>query len=178
MNELWGIKNLLIRSLLLGGVLFFVALLGNWLWPRGIEITKDYFPELPFQIQEKAIHNDNESTLSAKFINLQQSLQLWQSPDREAGLVIFLDARTPTQFFNGHIPGAYLFYHYRAEEYLPKLLPLCQMAHTIVIYCNGGDCKDSEFAAAILVKLGIELEKLKIFVGGFQEWKEAGLPVE
>jgi rhodanese-related sulfurtransferase len=47
-----------------------------------------------------------------------------------------------------------------------------------VIYCNGGDCDDSESAAITLRDVGIANPKLFIYTGGITEWTTNGLPVE
>jgi rhodanese-related sulfurtransferase len=47
-----------------------------------------------------------------------------------------------------------------------------------VVYCNGGECEDSEFAAIMLRDAGVPREMLFVFAGGIVEWKAAGLPVE
>lgn len=91
---------------------------------------------------------------------------------------MFLDARDEAHYQAGHIPGAHLFDHYRAPNYLPTVLPVCLVAETILVYCNGGDCEDSEFAAVTLREVGVPGDKLGVLVGGFQQWETNGLPVE
>ena len=46
------------------------------------------------------------------------------------------------------------------------------------MYCHGGDCEDSEFAAIMLKDNGIAKEKLFVYGGGITEWTDHGLPVE
>jgi len=58
------------------------------------------------------------------------------------------------------------------------VLPVCQAAEQIVVYCNGGDCDDSESAAILLRDVGIANRKLFIYTGGIPEWTTNGLPVE
>jgi rhodanese-related sulfurtransferase len=93
-------------------------------------------------------------------------------------LVVFVDARDDQHYQEGHVPGAYQLDHYRPEKYLAPVLLVCQTAHQIVVYCNGGDCEDSEFTAITLRDAGILREKLLIYGGGLTEWLTNGLPVE
>ena len=58
------------------------------------------------------------------------------------------------------------------------MLPVCQAAEQIVVYCNGGDCDDSETAAILLRDVGIANRKLFIYGGGITEWTTNRLPVE
>ncbi|HWH72296.1 MAG TPA: rhodanese-like domain-containing protein, partial [Candidatus Sulfotelmatobacter sp.] len=48
----------------------------------------------------------------------------------------------------------------------------------IVVYCNGGNCEDSELAATMLRDAGIPKDKLLVYGGGMTEWTTNGLPVE
>ena len=48
----------------------------------------------------------------------------------------------------------------------------------IVVYCNGGDCEDSESAALFLLGLGADPERIRVFTGGITEWTERGMPLE
>src|SRR2546428_640022 len=58
-------------------------------------------------------------------------------------------------------------------------LPACQAAQQIIVYCNGGECEDSEFATVRLRdEMGVAREKLYIYAGGIKEWEQRSLPVE
>jgi rhodanese-related sulfurtransferase len=104
--------------------------------------------------------------------------QLFQDPRCQQGLILFVDARDDAHFQAGHIPGAYQLDYYHPEKHLGTLLPLCQVAHQVVIYCNGGECEDSELAATFLASAGIAREKLLVYGGGISEWGANGLSIE
>jgi rhodanese-related sulfurtransferase len=103
---------------------------------------------------------------------------LYQDPPRAQELIVFVDARDDSRYQEGHVPGAYPFDRYYPENQLPGVLPPCQMAEVIVVYCGGGDCDDSEFAAVALRDAGIPAERLGVYAGGMTEWVAQGLPVE
>jgi len=105
-------------------------------------------------------------------------VQLFRDVRYEQGLVVFVDARDDAHYQAGHIPGAWQFNHYRAENYLDAVLPVCLNAQQVVVYCTGGECEDSEFAAIMLRDAGVPGEKLFVFTGGFTEWAGNKLPVE
>jgi len=48
----------------------------------------------------------------------------------------------------------------------------------VVVYCNGGSCEDSRYAAAQLVEAGIDRSRIRVFTAGFQEWSARQWPVE
>lgn len=83
--------------------------------------------------------------------------------DKESGYII-IDARTQSEYDEGHIPGAILIPEYeiaqRAESELPDKNQL------ILVYCRSG--RRSKIAAEELVKLGYT--NVKEF-GGIIDWK-------
>lgn len=176
-------------ALVLGAGLIF-ALVANGLSPRGLTLTRDYFPSPTLAV---APGNASASAASAsparsvlarlKKKGLQaathEEVVRWYRDRRyEEGGFVFVDARNEPRYGSGHIPGAYLFNHYRADEYLAALLPACFMAEKVVVYCAGGDCEDSEFAAVFLLNAGVSPEKLFVYPDGAAGWTAAGLPLE
>ena len=111
-------------------------------------------------------------------IGYQQALKIYQDPMYLDGLCIFVDARSDAAYGEGHIPGAYQLDHYHLERYLPEVLPAAQRADRIVLYCEGGDCEDSIFAANDLLEQDIEYDHLLIYEGGIEEWERNGAPLE
>lgn len=91
-----------------------------------------------------------------------------------AGLVI--DARTAAEYAEGHLPGALLVDYYDMGRYLDAVLLLLSPEYEIMLYCAGMDCEDSELLARELFMMGYK--KLAVFRGGYEEWIEAGLPIE
>lgn len=105
-------------------------------------------------------------------------VRLFRDPRYDQGVIVFVDARDDAHYAAGHIPGAYQFNHYRAEQYLPTVLPACLGALQIVVYCTGGQCEDSEFAAIMLRDAGIPRDNLFVYPGGMNEWSALRMPVE
>ena len=58
------------------------------------------------------------------------------------------------------------------------MLPLTRSAEKIVVYCSGGDCEDSLFACEDLLQAGVPFEKVFLYPGGMEEWRQMGMPVE
>lgn len=89
----------------------------------------------------------------------------------KANSVQLLDVRTPQEYAEGHIDGAFNIniqsddFQQRAEKELSK-------DSTILVYCRSG--RRSMEAAEMLTKLGYKVVNLK---GGIIEWKGDGLPV-
>jgi len=107
-----------------------------------------------------------------------QAAKLFRDPRLKQNIVVFIDARDESHYQEGHIPGACEFDPYHPDKYFAAILPLCRAAEQIVVYCNGGDCDDSETAAILLRNVGIANRKLFIYGGGITEWTNDGLPVE
>ena len=101
-----------------------------------------------------------------RVVTLHEAEEAWRQ--RSA---IFIDAREPDFFEEGHIPGAIN-------------VPLSQLAHptglpenksaALIVYCSGGDCEDSRILAKALVATGYP--NSSVLAGGWDEWTAAGLP--
>ena len=76
-------------------------------------------------------------------------------------------AREEDHYRDGHIPGAYELNPYHPEKELSQVLPLCQMAAQVVVYCTGGDCEDADSTALLLRDAGVPAPKLFVFGGGY-----------
>jgi rhodanese-related sulfurtransferase len=169
------------------------ALLANQCSPRGLSLTRDYFPSnallaQPTNSQPRAAEAATSASLdpvAARLrskglqpADLKQVRALFEDPRYVQGLVVFLDARDDFIYQIGHIPGAHPFNHYRPQESLPNVMVACAPAEQVVVYCTGGDCEDSEFAAIMLIQAGIPADRVSIYTGGIEEWAENHLPVE
>jgi len=172
------------------GLLF--ALVANALSPRGLRLSRNYFPDAGTRpaAGSTATTTTTVSTNAAnatiqrlqqrglQLVSSNEVVELFRDPRYEQGLVVFIDARDDQHYAAGHIPGAWQFHHYRAENYLPTVLPVCINALQVVVYCTGGECEDSEFAAIMLRDAGVPRETLFVYAGGITEWTTNGLPVE
>ena len=83
--------------------------------------------------------------------------------DSENGYII-IDARTQSEYDQGHIPGAVLIPEYEIADRAEKELP--DKAQLILVYCRSG--RRSKIAAEELVKLGYT--NVKEF-GGIIDWE-------
>ena len=83
--------------------------------------------------------------------------------DSESGYII-IDARTQSEYDEGHIPGAILIPEYEIADRAEKELP--DKDQLILVYCRSG--RRSKIAAEELVKLGYT--NVKEF-GGIIDWE-------
>ena len=186
-------RAVVLEAMLVAAVGLAFALAANALSPRGLRLSRNYFPgdHKPVVVASPDGHSGagaSTNQLSAVLERLRrQNLQsvtsndvteLFRDPRYEQGVVVFVDARNDPEYQAGHIPGAWQFNHYRAEAYLPTALPVCLAAEKVVVYCNGGECEDSEFAAIVLRDAGVPRENLFVYTGGVSEWMTNGLPIE
>ncbi|UCF33135.1 MAG: rhodanese-like domain-containing protein [Phycisphaerales bacterium] len=111
-------------------------------------------------------------------ITLEEVASIFCDPSTEQGVNIFLDARSDALFEEGHIPGAIQCDRYRFEEYIDTVVPACQTAEKIIVYCHGGDCEDSILLCCDLMDADVPYDRLCVFAGGWTEWKDNQMPVE
>jgi rhodanese-related sulfurtransferase len=200
---------LLLDGVLVGVLGLVVGLVANRVSPRGLALTRDYFPAALVQPAEfkatagpepksaasaSAAASPGDESLSAAtgpatpapartkrgwpLASHNAVVALFHDPRYAAGQIVFIDARDDEHYTAGHIPGAYQFDHYHPDRYVATVLGAAAIAERIVVYCNGGDCEDSELAAIDLQSFGVPVDKLVVYGGGITEWKERQLPLE
>jgi rhodanese-related sulfurtransferase len=188
------VKRVLLEALLVAAVGAIVAFGANALSPHGLRLTKDYFHGETHPVSRATTNQTSAVTggtnaapdpvvarlkeKGLQVVNGEQAAELFHDPLYQQGAIIFIDARNDEHYQGGHIPGAYQFDNYHPENYMGAVLPICQSAQKIVIYCNGGNCEDSQFAALTLRDVQIPNEKLFVFTGGITEWTNRGNAVE
>ena len=193
-------RTILFEAALVAVAGLIFALAANTLSPRGLRLGRNYFPgsggpspaplarAAPANPPGRPLDTNVASASEAALQRLKQNglqpiasndvVALFGDPRHEQGLVAFIDARNDEHYQAGHIPGAWQFDHYHAETFLPVVLPVCMNAQQVVVYCTGGTCEDSEFAAIMLRDAGVPRTSLFVYVGGITEWKAHGRPVE
>ena len=134
----------------------FAGLSAHWVRNDGLKI----FGATPVQAK----------TAEFQTLTLDEARSLW-----EAGVVPFVDARPREAYDKGHIPRA-IYGHPEDEAASSSLFVLLDPNQPVVIYCAGGECKDTLQLAEKLKPLGFT--QMKLFMGGWPEWAEAGLPTE
>ena len=187
-------KRVLLEALLVAAVGALVAFAANALSPSGLKLSQDYFHGETLPIPRTKTNRTATviaSTNSApdpviarlkekglQVVNGEQASELFRNPLSQQGAIIFIDARNDEHYQGGHIPGAYQFDNYHPENYMGTVFPVCQSAQKIVVYCAGGNCEDSQFAALTLRDAQIPNEKLFVYTGGITEWTNRGYAVE
>src|SRR6266550_5306587 len=166
------VKRVLLEALIVAAIGLTFALSANLASPRGLLLARNYFPGngTPHGNIEGAANSKAGATSATKAagqsvqeiatarlkekglqpIDAREALQLFRDPLHELESIVFIDARDDRHYAEGHIPGAYQFDRYYPEKHLPTVLPVCLSATRIVVYCSGGSCEDSEFAALTL----------------------------
>lgn len=89
-----------------------------------------------------------------------------------AALGLLIDTREPAEWAAGRIPGATLVPRGVLEGKIEDLAP--DLEQPIVLYCASGG--RSALAAESLLRMGCR--NVVSVAGGFNAWKDAGLPVE
>jgi rhodanese-related sulfurtransferase len=193
------LERVLLEALVVSTVGLVFAFVANLASPRGLSLTRNYFPgpktsgvgpgatsslSVTAQKTDSARQATGE-TVSARLrgkglqpIDGKEAIELFSDPQYEQEIIVFVDARDDRHYQEGHVPGAYQFDPYYPEKHLLAVLPACLNATKVVVYCAGGDCEDSEFAALALIEAGSPQERLLIYAGGMTEWATKGLPIE
>jgi rhodanese-related sulfurtransferase/uncharacterized membrane protein YphA (DoxX/SURF4 family) len=96
---------------------------------------------------------------------------------------LFLDARSPDLFGEGHVPGAYNFDFYNSNAVYGAFASKYSKSTPMAVYCEGisgtrneDTCSTSRLLTEYLVQRGYS--KVLLYEQGMEFWKKAGLPVE
>jgi rhodanese-related sulfurtransferase len=184
--------EILRETAIVAGAGVILALAANAVSPAGLVLSRNYFPSgapippaatngtAPSTNPPVEVPTPGEQLRAAglQSIDRLEAVALHGDDRFARQLIVFIDARDADHFRAGHIPGAYELDPYHPEKSLASLLPVCQAADQIVIYCHGGECEDSRFAALMLRDAGIGNLKLRVYLGGFSDWMTHQLPIE
>lgn len=93
---------------------------------------------------------------------------------------LFIDGRMPEEFSSGHIKGA-VNIDYKVFKDLPipqrqELLKEVSKDRLIVSYCGSDSCEISIDNGYEIAKAGYDY--VKIYLGGYKDWKNLGYPIE
>lgn len=94
----------------------------------------------------------------------------------QAGRALFVDARDPVTFYEGHIKGALNCPPGEAKRYLEEIRVLALSGLVIIAYCDGVDCPLSTELARSLQQSGVA--SVRVLVDGWSRWHKAGFPTE
>lgn len=119
--------------------------------------------------QEKVLNEQLTGGLPA--VSLKQVKEAHKSGD-----ALFVDARDPEFFEQGHIPGAVSLPVRDFDSVFPRLKEKLRAAPRVITYCDGVSCEMSVELTEKLLFAG--LEYIEIFTGGIQQWQGAGQPIE
>lgn len=87
-----------------------------------------------------------------------------------------VDVRHGSLFDVGHLPGAVSFPMAEFDDIVGDFFTNYPLNTCLVLYCAGRECLDSHRFAQGLVGFGYV--DVRVYSGGFAEWKERGLRVE
>lgn len=91
--------------------------------------------------------------------------------------IAFVDARSPLEFEQGHLPGAFNLPLDQAENFLgTQSLPIAP-DQLVVTYCAGGACEISESLGQMLKDRRV-CRRVQVLEGGWLGWLSANAPIE
>jgi rhodanese-related sulfurtransferase len=162
------------------------AVLFNAFYADGIELKFKLLPKTGFRPSNPVSISGFNSSSSPETVQATSipapadnviRLSLSGTKDRfDKKNCVFLDARKPEEYKDGHIAGALNFYGNELDQFAPSVIPqIPDKNEEVIAYCHGGDCDLSLLVAKSLIETGYT--RVEIFAGGWPEWKKAGYPM-
>ncbi|MCH8027097.1 MAG: rhodanese-like domain-containing protein [candidate division Zixibacteria bacterium] len=157
-------------------LLFFASILGfgvNSFHPKAIPLVGEY---RELTEGSEPIVPPSASAGDPLFIAINEARS-----DYEAGSSLFIDARDPSEFECGTIPGSInMPFEYlpedSLEQYMDSVLSGAAKEQGLIVFCSGEECDVSLHLARNLQAFGYT--GVKIFFGGAREWENFELEIE
>ena len=94
----------------------------------------------------------------------------------EKDAAVFLDARTPAEYDQGHIQGAVNLPWHDVDNSFETVIMTLDPEAMVITYCDGDACSLSHDLAEFLKDSGFT--RVKVLVNGWTLWKEHQLPTD
>lgn len=176
------VRTTLLQAGMVLGIGLCVALIANFLSPLGLSLSRDYFPAaIPDETPKPPVIVESPTpALTHEFATATRAEveAFTRDPRFVTQKYLLIDARNVAHYQAGHIPGALQYDHFRPTDNIAQIAPACLAAEKIIIYCHGGTCEDSIFAARLLVGYGVPAARLAIYEKGIEDWRAAALPLQ
>ncbi|OGF47910.1 MAG: hypothetical protein A2452_09420 [Candidatus Firestonebacteria bacterium RIFOXYC2_FULL_39_67] len=136
------------------------------------EIKKSATPEVkPPAVEEKKVVTQEAAVVDDKKIDLEKAKKYFDS-----GKAVFVDARPEYVYIERHIKGAVSLSASRFNVQYDVIKDKLNKDDFYVIYCSSLTCHLSDMVAANLKERGFN--NVKVFAAGWDEWNNAGYPIE
>jgi rhodanese-related sulfurtransferase len=122
----------------------------------------------PVGTDEKPFIPTPKDALPAGQVTLEEAKQAF-----DAG-AMFVDARNPEHYKGGHVENAIRIESAMFKSGDPAELALMPRSAIVIVYCNGGQCDESENVAKFLTASGYKT--VYVLHDGFPGWKAMGYP--
>ena len=129
-------------------------------------------------VQEAAVKETKHADHPYQNMTFDEAADIYEDPNTELGVNVFIDARNDGDFVAGHIVGALQCDRYRIEDYIDEVMEAARQAEKVIIYCNGGQCDDSKFLCGELIQRGIPYDNVFLYSGGWEEWIANKMPYD
>ena len=122
----------------------------------------------------------NISDKKIQYIDLARAVDLFEQQKRENDTALFIDARKPERYAEGHIPGAR---NMRTPDVDLRFGtdPALERYKNLIVYGENPGTATVNAMAKRLIEVGYNgfvKKRVKVFPGGWEEWEITGLPIE
>ena len=147
------------EAILIGIAALIVAVMVNWLRPTVIPL---------WGFSSESLIKKEQADIPS--ITISEAYDLYRQKT-----AVFVDARDPFSFEEGHIAGAINIYPDEIILHLPRLKAQLSPDSVVITYCDGPKCPLSKETAHALLRQGVHVAK--VLIDGWRLWLHAGYPV-
>jgi rhodanese-related sulfurtransferase len=154
--------------IILAGISVALAMIVNFLSPKGIALVGQWDTSKGVIT---ASSTGPEEWQPEEISHVARAKEMF-----DTGNVLFVDARSPDNYEDGHISGAVSLPVGQFDEQIESFLNRHSPDAHIVTYCSGRTCEDSHNLARLLSDVGFT--HVSVFIDGFPGWEAQGFPIE
>lgn len=158
-------KKIIQRSIILSIIAILLAFIVNTISPNGIALVGQW--------------NTSKGVISAKskddFVISSREIEFDDAKKLYKRGWLFVDARPKYSYKEGHIKGAVSLSIENVFASIPDFVQKYNPSTKIVTYCSGRECPDSHEIADALEASGYL--NVKVYIDGYPEWKNKGMPI-
>lgn len=140
----------------------------NYFSPRGIALFGEW------DTSEGVVTAKSKQDVVVRDLEIQDIIVAKKLYD--SGKYVFVDARDPMSYTDGHVRGAVSLPIGQFYEVIDDFISQHPFTTPLITYCSGRECDDSHKLAHLFMEEGYT--QVNVFIDGYPAWEAEGYPVE
>ncbi len=161
-------KNMAGEVVILLSISVIVAFTTNYFSPKGIALFGEW------DTSKGVVTAKSKEDVVVRDLEIPDILMAKKMYD--TGKHLFIDARDPMSYEDGHVKGAISLPIGQFYEIIDDFISQYPLTTPLITYCSGRECDDSHKLAHQFMEEGYA--HVNVFIDGYSAWETEGYPIE